>query len=280
MNFYVLSNLPESEKFDSEKSIYSLKSGNNDYDFFNEHNNFDDRSTGQFSENENNAFTNNVYYTSNSKKEEEKNEKKFIGKKRKNDKTKGKHNKYTYDNSMNKGKRLILTNVLNDINKKIIEVYKGDIGYGMAIKKLLMINQKQIVNSNINFNKKFLNKTIGDIFSVDITKRHTNFSSDKNKKTIEELKNEKDLEKKEYFNGLFNTTFLECLNNFIGKTVNNKYIKGFKTFNELKNEPEFTKKVKDKKYIGHLEKYLWEYEYNLNQKKGRKERIKKNKEKI
>ena len=139
-----------------------------------------------------------------------------------------------------------------------------------------MINQEQIVNSNIDFNKQFLNKTIGDIFSVDISKRYINYNPYKNKETIEALKNEQDPEKREYFNGLFNTTFLECLNNFIGKNENNKYIKGFKTFNELKEEPEFIIK-KDKEYIAYLEYFLKKYEYNLECKKGRKKRVKKNK---
>ena len=213
-------------------------------EIFDFNNNFDDRITGQLTERQNNDF---------------------IGRRRRR-----KYTKYAYGNSMNKSKRLILRNLFNDINQKIQEVYKND------KKKLLMINQEQIVNSNIDFNKQFLNKTIGDIFSVDISKRYINYNPYKNKETIEALKNEQDPEKKEYFNGLFNTTFLECLNNFIGKNKNNKYIKGFKTFSELKEEPEFIIK-KDEEYIAYIEYFLKKYEDNLICKKGRKGRVKKNK---
>ena len=250
MNLFELNNTFELEMND-------LELRNDDdlgFNIFNDRNNFDDRTTGQFTERQNNDF---------------------LGRGRIR-----KHNKYkySYDNSMNKCKRLILTNLFNDINQKLEEVYKNDIACGMPKTKLLMINQKEIANSNINFNKALLNKTIGDIFSVNISSRYTNtnYNPYKNKETIEALKNEQDPEKREYFNGLFNTTFLECLNNFIGKNENNKYIKGFKTFNELKEEPEFIIK-KDKEYIAYLEYFLKKYEYNLECKKGRKKRVKKNK---
>ena len=264
-----------SENFDSENNINSSRNDEFDINIFNNHNNFDERSTGLLSQSQNNEHDN-IYYTSNSNKEKKKIEKNnFVGKKRKNDKTKGKHNKYSFDNLMNKSKKLVLKNVINDINQKLKEIYKNDIGCGMTIKKLLMINQKQTALSKINFNKEFLNKPIGEILSVNITKRFTNYNPEKNKETIEALKNEQDPVKKEYFNGLFNTTFLECLNNFIGKTVYNKYIKGFKTFNEIKNEPKFIEKQKDKNYIEHLENFLQNYEDKLKHKKGRKERVKK-----
>lgn len=274
MNTYQLDNSFELGQSDSEDNINSSQNDQIDTNIFNDLINLDERSTGQFSDNLNNE-NNNRYFTSNSNEKEKKNENNFIEKKRKNDKTQGKHTKYINDNLMNKSKRLVIKNLFNDINQKLIEVYKDDIGSGMTIKQLFLINQKQIANSNINFNKKFLNKTVGDIFSVNISRRYTNYKQDKNKETIKALKNEQDPEKNEYFNGLFNTTFSECLNNFIGKTVNNKYIKGFKTFNELKNEAKFIKKEKDEYYIEHLEKFLKDYENNLNGKKGRKPRVNK-----
>ena len=67
------------------------------------------------------------------------------------------------------------------------------------LKKLYFLNQAQILNSSVNFNKSLLQKTLYDIFSDKISSRITNFPEDYNKVIIEGLINEKDTEKRIYF---------------------------------------------------------------------------------
>jgi len=182
------------------------------------------------------------------------------------------HNKYIFDNMLRKTKGMIIKVLFNFINKKIMAIYDDNIGQGNNIKKLFMINQAQVSNANIDFNKAFLEKTLGEIFSADLTKRIVNYNRDHNKILIEKLKNEKDEEKKEYFNGLFNLEFSDCLKYFRGANVNNdkyKYIKGLKKFCDLKNEANFRQK-NDTDFIEHSESFINDYEKNLNKRKGRK----------
>ena len=173
---------------------------------------------------------------------------------------------------LRKTKGMIIKVVFNFINKKIMAIYDDNIGQGNIIKKLFMINQAQVSNANIDFNKAFLEKTLGEIFSADLTKRIVNYNRAHNKILIEKLKNEKDEEKKEYFNGLFNLEFSDCLKYFRGANVNNdkyKYIKGLKKFCDLKNEANF-RQINDPDFIEYLELFINDYEYNLNIRKGRK----------
>ena len=126
------------------------------------------------------------------------------------------HNKYADDNIMRKCKFIILSQIMNFINVKIKEKY-NHIGYGTKIKQLKKINKSQVTNIKVDYNIKFMNKQLKDIFSENISKRYTRFPLNKNEKLINELINEKDNEKKEYFNNLFSLTFSDCLNHFNGQ---------------------------------------------------------------
>ena len=180
------------------------------------------------------------------------------------------HNKYAFDNMLRKTKCMIIKEVFNFINKKIFIIYNGNIGHGDNIKKLFLINHAQVSNANIDFNRTFLEKTLGEIFSADLTKRITNYKSDHNKKLIEKLKNEEDEEKKEYFNGLFNLTFLDCLKYFRNENVNHAYvyIEGLKRFSDLENDAIF-RKTNEPDFIEQLGLFINNYEYNLSQRRGR-----------
>ena len=60
--------------------------------------------------------------------------------KRKNEsikKTKNPHTKFSYDNLKRKCKHLVIENVMDFINKKINEVYQGNIGDGLFKKQLM-----------------------------------------------------------------------------------------------------------------------------------------------
>ena len=84
------------------------------------------------------------------------------------------------DNIIRKIKHLITKILLNFINDKINEKYQSSVGRGVFIKQLVIINQKQIDNATVLFNKDFLKKSIGDIFSVEISTRYKNYSSSHN----------------------------------------------------------------------------------------------------
>ena len=106
-----------------------------------------------------------------------------------------KHNRFSDDNMRRKTKHIVIQEVMNFINDKICKIY-GNIGQGIFIKKLLIINQKQLINSNILFNKHFMNKTLGEIFSENISNRYTNYPPEHNKYVIEKLINDADEMKK------------------------------------------------------------------------------------
>ena len=193
------------------------------------------------------------------------------------------HNKYSNDNMTRKIKSLCIKNVLEFINSEIYIRYNRKIGQGKNIKKLKLLNYEQIKNATIDYNKDFLNKTIGEIFSENISKRIKSYKSDHNKKLIENLKNEEDEEKKIYFNNLFNLTFLDCLKYFRGEDDDAKYvyIKGLRRFKDLENDDEFKKKYDkdyDKDYIDQLKDFMKNYENELREKKRRKSHKKINEE--
>ena len=185
---------------------------------------------------------------------------KFLGRKS------HRHNKFLIDNLMRNIKSMLMSQLLDFINKKISELYKNEIEYGFLINKLFKTNLEIVKNQTIAFNKELLNKTIGEIFSTDILKRIKNFPPTHNKNLIENLKKEEDPVKNEYFNGLFNTTFLECLEYFRGDRVNNRYIEGLFKFSELEHDGKFTSK-EDDDYIDYLKEYLKCYENIVNSRK-------------
>ena len=151
------------------------------------------------------------------KNEEKDNEEKLFGRKKVNSTKKGKHNKYSDDNLVRKCKHLLLDTIMKFINKKIKEIYNGDIGQGKLIKKLFTLNHEQKSNSIAQFNKELLCKTFQEIFSDNISTRYTNFPENHNKRLIEKLINDEDEEKRNYFYNLFNLNLIQGLNHFIGE---------------------------------------------------------------
>ena len=179
--------------------------------------------------------------------------------------TGGEHNKFSDDNLRRKVKHLVLKNVFDFINEKIRSMY-SDINKGIFTKQLLTINQKQISDATILFNKKFLEKPLKDIFSVEISKRYTNYLESHNKNLINFLMNEEEDENKRvYFNNLFNLKFIECLEHFRG-TADYIHLEGMKTFDKIKDDF-----AKDKNYLDVLTNYVEEYENITRNKKERTE---------
>ena len=199
--------------------------------------------------------------------EEAKPQKKKCGRKRKRDGSWEIHDKFADDNLRRKIKHILLSELINFINKKIFELYNGNIGKGMTMKKLLTIKQEQKANSIIEFNKQFLNKNLGEIFSEDITTRYTNFPKFHNQGLIQKLINEEDVSKRSYFRRLFDLTFLESLQHFRG-SVSIEELSGLINYKDVINKYE----SEEDDYKSCLDYYINNYEIIINSKKKRKSR--------
>ena len=181
--------------------------------------------------------------------------------------------KFDYSNILKRIRTLILDFVRDFINQKLIKIYKN-IGDGIKIKNLF-VNPKTKEKENIKYFREFMTKTIGEIFSCAISKRYTNFNENKNKVLIEELINEKDLNKKIYFEKLFNLSFLDCLEHIM-EQKDIDVLKGIKLFSEFKNDPSELRKKKFEPnyYLPTFENVLKEY-VKILYKKAPRERAKK-----
>ena len=179
-------------------------------------------------------------------------------------KTMNEDNKYNFSNILRTIKHFIIKSILDFINNKIKELYNNNIGNGIFKKQLQTLNQKDKSETNIKFNQHFIHRTIGDIFSNDISDRYTNYSKDYNKIIIENLLNEKNYIIKDYFTDLFNLEFKQCLEHYRGTNSYN-VLNGMRLFEEDKQNL-------DDEYLKTLEYYLNDYENTIYNKKARKSR--------
>lgn len=207
-------------------------------------------------------------------------DKKKCGRKRKNENNTTEHNKFSDDNVRRRVKHLCFKYLLLFINSQIKEIYNNKIGQGIFQKQLQTLNQSQISNAKILFNQQLLEKNLGEIFSDKVTGKLTNIPSDHNKKLIQKLINEEDIEKRIYFQKLFNVKLKDCFEHFSGNKVIDE-LEGMELFNEISEiTSEYLEKYEDgKDYIQQLEYYLKNYENIIKNKRSRKERSKKNEEK-
>ena len=192
---------------------------------------------------------------------------KFLGRKKADDKSIRSHTKFSDDNTRRKIKSTVVNDLSEFINIKIEDLYGKDVGEGMVRKRLMKLGQKQISNASVEFNQKFLYKKLKNIFSEKVTSRITNYSPERNKEVIEELINDQNEKRSNYFKGLFNLTFLECLKYYRGDDIYIEYLQGFKKFSQdefIQNE--------GKDYTQHFMAYLKNYEIILQKKKPRKQK--------
>lgn len=189
------------------------------------------------------------------------------------DEEKLEHNKFSDDNVRRKCKHLVLKNTMSFINKSIKTIYQGHIGNGIFKKELQTLNQKQKSDATINFNKEFLTKTLGEIFSDDISGRFTNLPPYHNKLLIIKLMNEEDEIKKNYFNKLFNITFRDCLKHYNQQIIIPELI-GLKCFSEIKNEIIKKYPQDGEDYYTSLKYYFDNFEEIIMNKRARKPRNK------
>ena len=196
--------------------------------------------------------------------------KKLLGRKKKDSNEKGFHNRNTEDNMTRKCKHLILENTLIYLNDRIRKIYNNNIYGDNDEKELKKINQRQILSSKADYNKEFLNKTLKEIFSDNITTKYSTYPLTHNKIVINNLLNEKDEEKRKVFKRLFNLTFLDCLNHFNGKN----YIQELEGF--IKLDEACTKLNLDEEYMIILKNFVINYEEKIMNKKERNREKKKN----
>ena len=212
----------------------------------------------------NQFIANETYFNNQIKKDKNvKKAKSLLGRKRKGDSENSSYSRYSDDNLRRKCKHLVLDNAFKFSNEKIEEKYNGNIGHGIFAKQLLIINQKQIKDSSTQPNKDFMIKTLGEIFSVDISSRYTAYNPNHNNLLIKKLTNEEDEDKKNYFKKLFSITFIDCLKHFRG-TQKIEELEGMKGFNDIKSKYE-----DEADYLKYLEYYIMNYEEILKKKRMR-----------
>ena len=194
----------------------------------------------------------------------------LLGKKSQKDvikKSEKKHTKFSSDNLKRVCKHLVIENVMKFINKKIFEVYEGNIGKGLTKKKLMKLNQEQKKNADVEFNKIFIKKTLKEIFSQKITNQIKLYEADHNKNLIDKLISEKS----DDFKNLFNLTFIECVEHFIGdKQI--EELKGLTLFSELKDKIMKKHEKDGESFYENIEIFLKGFENRINKAKPRKKR--------
>ena len=188
--------------------------------------------------------------------------KKILGRKKKYSKEKGKHNKYSEDNIIRKIKSTLLSCLSNFINNKIYRIYNGNVGKGILIKELKKMNQNQIIDSKRN--KEFLNKTLKDIFSNEISSKYTNYHLAYNRELIKILLNEQDESKRMQFQNLFSLSFLNCLMHFRGSKYFDE-LEGLEYFDDIAKKFE-----DDKEYLELFRYYVNNFEEIIIRKRQRK----------
>ena len=186
------------------------------------------------------------------------------------------HTKFSQDLLIRKCKFILINKLLLFINKKIKENYHNGIRHGISIKQLMKINRNIIIHSTVYFNKNLLTKTLLEIFSEPISEKFSLHSKDHNKDLIKSLLNEKDDDKRYYFENLFNLYFLECIEHFTNKRTIDE-LQGLKTFNEIKNDKDELNEIhinlEDKDYLDTVEYYFNHFEEIIDKMSQRNKRI-------
>ena len=199
------------------------------------------------------------------------NEKKNLGRKKKSYEGLGEHNKFSDDNIIRKCKHVILDSVFVFINEKIKLFYSDMSKRALKERTLFKLKQNQSRSSMVNYNKMFLNKTLKSIFSENISTKYSCYSPSHNRDIIDLLINEKDENKRNTFNIIFNLTFFDCLKHFRGSEIVEElnglnqledYLNGIKIFN---NYNEYCNLFKF--FINNFEKIIMEKKGRIRRKK-------------
>ena len=175
-----------------------------------------------------------------------------------------KHNKCSDDNIRRKCKHITISSAKDFINNQI--AMREPLS-----QRILTLNQHQIFNATIIFNKNFLEKSLGDIFSEKISGRYSTLSPFHNKEVIYKLINSKNEETKNYFKKLFSLTFIQCLKHFRKSEIIEE-LKGMAHFEDVVDEIK-KKNDGDDVYIKVLYQYFMDYENIISKKNPRKPKL-------
>ena len=134
------------------------------------------------------------------------------------------HNEFKFDNITNRLKNNLMKSFLSFINKKIEEKY--EFSEEMKDLKLYVLNNSLASNSNIKFNRDLINMTFKEIFSNKVSTKCKKVSQDQNKNAINNLLNDKDEERRNYFNKIFNLKFIDVLKYLRGETGGLEILEG------------------------------------------------------
>jgi hypothetical protein len=211
-------------------------------------------------------------------------ENKFLGRKKKNDESKRKQDKYKKDNMSIKIKKIVKDELLTLINSKIKQDFSfviNDKLYSGDEVKLLNITDENIRNTNVDYNIELFNTKIGNILSDKISGRYKKYPENYNQEIINNIYGSKkgdDLKK------IFDKTFLECLKYYrmdediYGKDVYACLSGLEKGFQELPNKLLEDNK-NDQQYVENLIELIKKFEEYYSSKTARN-RGKKGKQKI
>jgi ribosome biogenesis protein Nip4 len=192
-------------------------------------------------------------------------EKKKIGRKKKEFEGLGQHNKFSDDNIINKIKHAIIQNVRIFINQKIKNIYAYEDAKTLKKKILFKLKQNQPESSKSAYDKDFLLKTLGEIFSQEISSKYTLHPSSHNKKLIKLLMDDKEERNKLIFCRIFNLTFVECLEHFRGS----KKIEVLEGINNLEDYIKERNIDEDKEYCNLFKYFANNLEKIIMEKKPR-----------
>lgn len=230
---------------------------NNDYSKNEKHNINEQKDKN----NEDNKFKN---IDNNEVNNNDSNEKKLLRIKRKRNKKKVENTSFAIsNNNIKKIRILVLKGTIIFINK-IIKIKYNIIDHTYTNKQFLKINKKDLYNSRVLFDAKFLDKRLKEILSMDISHKYTNYLPNKNRELVDELLN--DSENGEFFKDLLNLSFLDCLEHIRG-TKFFENLEGLMTLEEMLNYEDF--KI-DKKDIENIKNGILNYENCVREKKPRR----------
>jgi len=187
-----------------------------------------------------------------------------LGRKKKGSSEKGIHNEYTSDNIIRKCKAVFINKLRNFINNKIKIFYELDGQQLSDSKKLMKMNQQQIINSHVKYNQFFLNRTIKEIFSENISSRCNKYSLEHNKNLINDLLKEKDKTRNIFFKSIFSLTFLDCIKHIREDKIED-CLKGLQNLDEICQNL-----GGDDDYKESFKTYIVNFENIINNKKSRK----------
>ena len=159
--------------------------------------------------------------------------KKRRGRKKLGTEEKGNHDKKTFDNRIRRVKNSLLNESRILLNGKIKSVYHFN-----KISKdweLFKIDPSQARNTNVKFNKKFIQMTLKEIFSSDIAKKY-HYNKDHNKILIQRLLNEEDIEKRSIFENILNLKFIDELKYMVGLRPDLIQLQGLRLSEKLNQE--------------------------------------------